>query len=454
MVESTRQSVMFREALTKPAVVSFDGEAQSSDGGLVLFAAVDQKLGLTERLAGTLVDERHRNKVVHSYQEMFRERVFAIVAGYADCNDATRLARDPLMKEACGQHALGPQALASQPTLSRFENAVTGRELVSMSRELEELVIDRHRKRRGKKSRLITIDLDSTDDPTHGQQAFSFFSGFYDTWCYLPLLGFLSFDDEPEQFLFHARLRPGNARNWRTIYPLLRRVVPKLRESFPRARVRVRLDAGFARAETLELLEELGVEYVVAMQGNTRVLELAAPLLEQARATLAKTGETVQVFGEVSYKADTWDKDRRVVVKAEILAGETPKENPRFVVTNMRQCPESLYKKTYCARGESENRIKELHALELGRTSCSRFLPNALRVLCVAAAYVLYQELRLRAARTELARAQVPTIRERLVKIGARVVESVRRLVLHFPAAYPWQPLWRATALAVGAEAR
>jgi hypothetical protein len=454
MVESTRQSVLFGNALTKPAVARFDGEAQSSDGGLVLLGAVDRALGLTERLAATLVDDRQRAKVVHTYREMFRERVFAIAAGYPDTNDAKRLAADPLLKEVCGRHALSGEDLASQPTLSRFENAVTGRELVALTRELEDLVVARHRKRKGKKARLITIDLDSTDDPTHGQQAFSFFSGFYDTWCFLPLLGFLSFDDEPEQFLFHARLRPGNSRNWRTMYPLLRRVVPKLREAFPRARVRVRLDAGFARAETFELLEQLGLEYVVAVQGNKRLLEQAEPLLASARKAVAKTGQTAQVFGEVTYKSDTWDRERRVVVKAEVLEGDAPKDNPRFVVTNIRHGPERLYKKTYCARGESENRIKELHALELGRTSCSRFLPNALRVLCVAAAYVLYQELRLRSARTELARAQVPTIRERLVKIGARVVESVRRLVLHFPAAYPWQPLWRATALAVGAEAR
>jgi hypothetical protein len=450
----SRQSVMFEGALTKPTVVRFDGEAQSSDGGLVLLRAADERLGLTERLAASLVDERQAKKVLHSFREMFQQRVFAIAAGYADCNDAGRVGRDPLLKEACGRRALSGEDLASQPTLSRFENSVTGRELVAMSRDLENLVIARHRKRRGQKARLITIDLDPTEDPTHGQQTFSFFHGHYDSWCFLPLLGFLTFDDEEEQFLFHARLRPGNARDWRTAYPLLRRVVPKLREAFPRARIRVRLDAGFARTETLELLDELGVEFAVSVPGYKALLHKAESLLGRARKAAEKTGETAQVYGEVRYRARKWSRSHRVVVKAEVLVGKEAKDNPRFVVTNMSGDPEDLYKKIYCKRGETENRIKELHALELGRTSCPRFLANALRVLCVATAYVLYQELRLAARGTELARAQVPTLRERLVKIGARVVQSVRRLVLHFPAAYPWQPPWRAIAVALGAEVR
>jgi hypothetical protein len=444
MVESTRQSVLFaRGQFSKPTTVVFDAENQSSDAGLLLLAAVDKRFGLTERLAGCLVDRRDRRKVDHSFLEMIQQRVFGIAAGYADCNDAARTANDPILKEASGRRALADGALASQPTLSRFENAVGRREVLAALRALEETVIERHARRRSRRTKLITLDFDSTEDPTYGQQRFTFFNGYYDSWCYLPLLGFVSFDDEPDQYLFHARLRPGNARDYRTLYPTLRRTVAKLREEFPRARIRVRLDAGFARPETFELLEELKVEYVVAMPGNKRINELAEPLLAEARLQFEKLQETVQIFGAVEYAADSWNKPRRVVVKAEILEGvDEPKENPRFVVTNIRGNAKRLYTEVYCSRGNGENRIKELKQLDVDRTSCNRFVPNQLRVLFSAVAFVLFQELRLRARGTALERAQVPTLRERLVKVAARVVESVRRLVVHLPASYPWARLW------------
>lgn len=418
----------------------------------MLLAALDAGVGLTGRLAARLGDRRQFVKVRHYYGEMFRQRVFGIAMGYEDGNDAARIANDPVFKEACGREAVRGERLASQPSLSRFENAITGRDLVSMGRELEDFVIERHAKRLGRKARVVTIDLDGTEDPTHGQQPFAFFNGFYDSWCYLPSLGFLSFDDEPEQFLFHARLRPGTAKGWRAVLPLLYRTVPKLKESFPKARIRVRLDAGFACPRMFELLEELGVEYVVAMAGNTRLLAAVEPFLAKARVANKASGESERVYGEVSYAAETWPHERRVVVKAEVLAGEPPRDNPRFTVTNSRRGAQFVYEDFYCARGDSENRIKELQReLALGRTSCSSFLANQLRVLEAATAYVLYQELRLRVRRTELGRAQVGTIRVRLLKVAVTVVQSVRRLVFHFPAAYPWKDLWQRVALAVGA---
>ncbi len=473
MAESTRQSVLFAEAFSKPLTTQFDAEDQSSDGGLVLLGALDGGIGLTSRLSKCLFDPREPLKVQHRIPELFRQRVFGIAAGYADGNDAALVGDDPVMKEVCGRSADG-EALASQPTLSRFENAwVKGknasrfrraRELVRMGRELEDFVIERHRKRLGRRAKLVTIDLDPTDDPTHGQQAFTFFNGHYGSWCYLPLLGFLTFNNEAEQYLCASRLRPGNATATRNAFPILKRLVAKLRRAFPGTTIRVRLDGGFACPRTFALLDELGVEYVAGLPSNKRLDTIAGPFRGKARELHKQSGEAAVVFGEFLYRPKkkskkrpwaSWPRRRRIVVKAQVvtLFGSEPRDNPRYVVTNMKLPPELVYE-VYRGRGDSENRIKELHhGLELDRTSCSSFLGNQLRVLATAAAYVLFQELRFRLKRTELARAQVSTLRDRLLKIGARFVVSVRRRVLHFPAAYPWKELWRTVACAVGATA-
>lgn len=460
MREPTRQSVRVEQGFVKPIDVIFDGESQSSDGGLVLLRAVDDRVGLTEALAACLKDRRDPSKVAHEVGELFRQRVFGIAAGYPDGNDAAILGADPVLKEVCGRRGVSGDDLASQATLSRFESRVSAREAVTMGRTLETFVIQQHRARLKGRAKRITIDLDPTEDRTYGQQTFSFFNGHYDSWCFLPQLGFLTFDDEADQHLFHARLRPGNSRCWRGALPLLRRTVAQLREAFPRAVIRVRLDAGFCCPRTLLVLEELEVEYVVAIPGNSRLDGKAKRLLAQARRSVKETGQSAKVFGEFRYaprnkskKKKVWPRRRRIVVKAEVVVhpGREPKNNPRYVVTNLRLPPKVVYADVYCGRGEIENRIKELNlGLALGRTSCTRYVANQLRVLMTAAAYVLFQQLRLKAAKTDLARAQVPTLRERLIKIGARAIESVRRLVLHMPAACPWRESWIAVAMAVG----
>ncbi len=454
MQDPTRQGVLFEDLLSRPAYAFFDEPSQTSDGGLPLLAALDRSLGLTERLARRFPDERQTGKIVHSRLDLFRQRVFSLAAGYADCNDAERVAVDPVLKEACDRDALDDPDLGSQPTLSRFENAVDARALIAMARDLEDLVIERHRKRLHGRSDRIVMDLDPTDDPTHGQQKFSFFNGHYDTSCFLPLLGFLSFDDEPEQYLFLARLRPGNATPRRGALRALRRVVPKLKRAFPKTEIVVRLDGGFSAPDTYRVLEDLGVKYAVGIGKNKALRRLAEPAMEKAREKHEETGLMARHYSSFRYAAKSWKrKGRRVVVKAEITIhpGREPRENPRFVVTNLRERADLLYE-LYTRRGEAENRLKELNNdLEIGRTSCTSFLANQLRVLMTATSYVLFQELRLRAARTSFARCQVGKLREQLIKIGARVVVSVRRIVLHFPTAYPWQEAWRRIALAVGA---
>lgn len=453
--DTTTQAVLFADLFDRPLLARFDEPLSSSDGGAILLAAVDRRLGICERLAGCLTDERQPGKVLHPMVDLVRERVFMMACGYADANDAARLAEDPVHKLLLERDPVNGMALASQPTLSRFENAAGRAELLRMGEALADAVVDRHRKRLGGRARRITVDLDVTHDPTHGAQQLALFNDFHRCWCYLPLLGFVRFDDEPEQYLVAAMLRPGNAPTRSGVLGLLRRLLPKLRRSFPKARLRVRLDAGFPSPELLDFLEAEGVEYVIGLPKNSVLSRWSTSLLEGARAAAEASGRSERVYETFRYGARSWKRLRRIVGKLEVTAfsGRALRDNPRFVVTNLEEpSPQELYEDIYCQRGDVENRIKELkNDMALDRTSCTTFLANQLRVLLTAAAYALMQELRLAARRTAYARAQVMTLREHLLKIGVRLVASIRRLVLHLPASYPFQSAWLHLARAVGA---
>ena len=445
-MNTTRQSVLFPQLFEcKSVVAKFDQEHSSSDGGALLLKAVDEELGLSRRLAGCIEDRRQTGKIQHEIEELFRQRVFGIACGYADANDAARIGEDPIHKLLAGRDPVAGEALASQPTLSRFENRVRRGDLFRMGEALADLVIDRHRRRLRGKARRITIDMDPTDDPTHGQQELAFYNSHYQGWCYLPMVANVSFGEESEQYLVAAVLRPGNAHGSKGAVAILRRLVAKLRAAFPKARLRVRLDGGFATPEIFDFLEDEGLEYLVAMAKNQRLEPQGARLLARARAQAKRTGKSTAYFGETRYAARKWKRGkRRVIYKAEVvcLAGRSPRDNLRFVVTNLPHRPESVYA-LYRQRGDDENRIKELHhGLELDRTSCHRFLANQLRVLMTAAAYVWMQELRYRARGTRFAAAQVTTIREHLLKVAAWIEVSVRRVVVHLPRAYAAKADW------------
>jgi hypothetical protein len=271
----------------------------------------------------------------------------------------------------------------------------------------------------------------------------------------LPVAGFVSFNREPEQYLFCYVLRPGNAPAKQGAIGILDRVIESLRANFPTVRILVRLDGGFAGPELLNFLDDSDVDYIVGMAENKILKRRARRLMGRARRLSRQRGKTAHVFGETRYAAKSWKKrKRRVIIKAEVVRheGREPKDNGRFVVTNLKSSPRHLYKKVYCDRGDVENRIKELHhGLEVDRTSCTSFLANQLRVLLTAAAYVLWQELRLRARAGQFATAQVSTLREKLVKLGVWVEASVRRIVLHLPDSFPYLDEWMRIARSVGA---
>jgi hypothetical protein len=415
---------------------NFDGGSLSSDAGLMLLREVDRKLSLTSRLANCIRDCRDGSKLRFSVEEMLRQRVFGIAAGYEDCNDHDTLRSDPMLKLSVGRAPISGEDLASQPTLSRLENSISSSELWRMEEVLLAGFIARHR---GERIKRLVIDADATDDPTHGQQELEFFHGFYDCHCYLPLLMYVSADDG-EQELVASVLRPGNVHAGHRLVSVLKRVVARLAEAFPDAKIVLRGDAGMALPAVYDFCEDAGIGYVISLAKNSRLLDLGQEHLRDARAIYEETAEKVRHFGEFSYAAESWRDERRVVMKAEVV---DKGENPRFVVTNIWDMSrEDLYE-FYCDRGDVENRIKELKDdLASGRTSCHRFLANQFRLILHSAAFVLLQALRELLAGTQLANAQVSTLRTRLLKVGVRVRETTRRIWLMLPSSYPLKQLW------------
>src|SRR5213594_3652778 len=432
--------------ISKPIIARFDQPQASSDGGAILIKAVDDRLGLTWRLASVIRDHRQPGKITHPLRDLLRQRIFGLACGYPDCNDAARLVDDPIHKLLLERDPLAGAPLGSQPTLSRFENAVGRADLYRLGTALADTVLTYHRERLADSVRVITIDLDATDDPTHGQQEFALFNGYYNTWCYLPLIATVTFNTEPLQHIVAALLRPGTGAPTRGVRGLLRRLFTKLRVLFPRARLRVRTDAGFVDAKLLAFLDAAEVEYVLGLAGNRRLDKRVRRLLGRARMRARDTGDTATLYGETRYAARRWDRKRRIIMRAVVLfyPGRPRKVNARFLVTNLPHRPATVYTRLYCGRGDMENRLKELQrSLALDRTSCSRFVANQLRLLFSVAAYALFQVLQGFARATAVGTAQVWTLRERLLKIAVWVERSARRIVLHMPQAFPWRDTWR-----------
>ena len=335
---TTKQTVLFEDLADRPLSYEFDQEAASSDGGAILLKAAERRMDLIRPMISRLCDARQSGKVAHTLEELLRGRVFALATGYEDGNDAARLKDDAIHKLLVGRDPIDGDALASQSTLSRFENSVGPKDLYRMGETLADRVIERQRRRLyAKKVREITVDVDSTPDPTYGEQQLALFNGKYRTHCYQPMLGFVRFNEEAEQYLVAALLRAGNASAKAGGMALVKRLVAKLRRAFPGARIVVRLDAGFVGPEIYDTLEALRVGYVVAIPANQVLKEMAEEDQVRAREMSESIGTSFQVFGEGEYQAKTWSRSRRVIWKAEVTRypGREPRDNPRFVVTNL-----------------------------------------------------------------------------------------------------------------------
>jgi hypothetical protein len=371
-----------------------------------------------------------------------RQRLYQIALGYPDCNDADRLRQDPLLNSVCDRspHAAG---LSSQPTLSRLENAVALRQLRALVCDIEEQYV----KSFAKVPDVIVLDIDSTDDPTHGQQQLSGFHGYYDQHMYHPLV---IFDGERGQ-LVSVVLRPGTAHAARGAMGVLRRVIHRLKQRFPQTQIVVRADSAFAVPRVLRMLEELnrelgGIAYVIGLAQNAVLLRAGAAALSEARQRFHATKQTVQYFDAFAYAAESWPQSRHVVMKAEVSERGA---NPRFVVTMLSEFAPALLYHAYCERGQCENFIKDFkNALQADRLSCSTFAANFFRLLEHAAAYVLVHALRTQVAllSPQLGRAQFDTLRLQLLKVAALVSRSTRRLLVRLPSAFPLASLFRQLA--------
>jgi hypothetical protein len=364
---------------------AFDGGRLTSDGGLTWLAEVDKELGVGQAMAQHIPEWRSR-RGRHSMLSLLKQRVYQIACGYEDQNDSDFLRSDPLLKLVCGALPESGEDLASQPTICRMENAVTNRACYQMASYLAELYIAQ----RGKDGapQKIVLDFDATDDPTHGDQEESYYHGYFEEHIYHPLL---VFDGDTGQ-LISALLRAGNTHASRSTVALLKRLVGLLRSAWPGVEVELRADAGFAVPAVYDYCEAEGIRYTIALITNSRLKELASSLLEEAEHRYEhERGRKVRLLSEGHYQARSWQIERRVVYKAEVMEEGT---NTRFVVTNKPDEPDELYAH-YTERGETENRIKDLKvALKADRLSCQRFVANQFRLLLHAAAYWLMDTLR------------------------------------------------------------
>lgn len=423
----TRELFEFPAVRKRTVTASFTGGEVSSDGGITLLRQMDRRLGLTKALAKVLPDPRDPGRIEHPLLVMVRQRIYGLAAGYEDLNDHDTLRHDVAWQTAVERMV----PLASSPTLCRLEHRANR----EVAWGMHEVLLQQFIASRPQPPKELILDFDTTADRVHGAQVGAFFHAHYGDYCFLPLYVFCG-----EQLLV-AALRPGNRRPARGSWAVLKFLVGALRAQWPKVKIVVRGDSGFARWRMLRWCETHGVHYLIGFGKNSRLLAKSQRWLSRAAKAFARTGRKQRVFGQIQYGAWSWDQPRRMLVKAE----HTDKgSNPRFVVTNMAGDPQVLYDDSYCARGEMENRIKEQQlGLFSDRTSCQSWWANQFRLLLSSCAYLLLERLRaLALAGTELARAQVATIRLKLLKIGAVVIRNSRRIRLLLSSSYPYQSLF------------
>jgi len=415
-------------------VVDFDGGALSSDAGLIVLRELDARMSLLRDLEGLLDERRDRRYVRHSGADMVRQRLYQIAAGYDDAVDGNLLRKD-LTFQVLVRPQRPEQSLASQPTLSRLENGASWRDVGRLSQLSLEWFLRHGSRLREAPSNEICLDADSTEDPTHGQQQLALFHGKYQTYMYHPLVIF----EGQTGHLLASRLRPGTAPDAEGILPELQRLIPRLRESFPKAPLRFRADAGFSAPELYDYLERESIEYLIGIPAHTCFQPWLTPILERAKQLLARTGEPVRIYSSFLYRARRWPHRRRILVKVEVNPLGT---NVRCVITNRKGRAEDLFA-LYQGRGEAENRIDELkNEVKADRLSCSRYRANAFRLQLHCLAYNLLNFLRHALRFTDLARAQAATLRLKLFKVAARVQVQARRIWFHFSGSWPLRSLF------------
>ena len=438
MTECTQSSFEFQAHFSRQVVARFDGGTMTSDAGALLLRQTDRRLNLLPRLAACFDDRRQPWLISHTVPELVAQRVYALALGYEDLSDHDQLRDDPLLGVLSGKRRAGQQPLAGKSTLNRLELSTEEpsryKKVHYREAAIDELLTKVFLEAHIEAPERIVLDLDTTDLPLHGHQEGRFFHGYYDSYCYLPLYIFSG------EHLLCARLRTADQDAAAGSKEEVERIVGQIRAAWPEVEIILRADSGFCRDELMQWCEEHGVKYILGFARNDRLRRMIEAQMAEAARQHAETGKPARVFTEFAYQTTTgsWSRARRVVAKAEQLEG---KENPRFVVTNLssEQWPaQRLYEELYCQRGEMENRIKEQLSLFAGRVSTETLRANQLRLYFSAMAYVLMHGLRrLGLKGTELERAQATTIRLRLLKIGAQIRITARKVWLSMASSFP-----------------
>jgi hypothetical protein len=446
MTECNQSTFEFAAHFSRQVVARFDGGTITTDGGGLLLRETDRRLNLLPRLAECFLDARSPLLVEHTVEQLVSQRVYGLALGYEDLNDHEQLRQDPLLRVLAGKSDVEDSPLAGKSTLNRLElsNGKPNRykKITFWKDGIDELLVKVFLESYASAPEEIILDVDATDLPLHGEQEGRFFHGYYDSYCYLPLYIFCG-----DQILC-ARLRQSNSDAAAGSLTEIQRIVAQIRAAWPQVKIILRGDSGFCRNELMSWCEAQRVDYVFGLARNQRLRRIIGPQMWEATQQWGNTGKPARVFTEFAYKTKKrknggWERERRVVAKAEHIDG---KENPRFVVTSLKTedwAAQALYEELYCARGEMENRIKEQFSLFADRVSSETMRANQMRMYFSAMAYVLVCGLRrLGLKNTELEKAQAATIRTRLLKIGAQVRVSVRRVYLAMAASYPWASLF------------
>jgi Transposase DDE domain group 1 len=419
----------------KAILVDFDGGRLSSDGGLILLGDPDDQLGLTRDLAAVLRDPRDPRRIDFTLHDLLKQRVLQITSGYADANDANTLRHDPIFKLRMGRLPESGPPLASQPTLSRFENRVSRTELYRLARVL----VDQFMASYDRPPKLIVLDFDDTEDPAHGQQEQVRYDGHYGGYCFMPLHVYEGLSGRLITTIFKAK-RFSAAQ----LLAVLKRLVKHLRHAWPETRMVFRGDSHFAYPEVMQWIEaQAHLHYVTGLTSNAVLKQLAHDGVEQAKRAYAHDGVKVTRFHSTRYQAGTWSRLRRVLIKVEVSGQGV---NTRFVVTDLEHArTQVVYRQLYCARGQMENEIKDhKRYLKSDRTSCHRFEATQFRLFLHSAAYVLLDPLRREVLTgTPWASATMETLQLRLLKLGARVHEFTDRIKISLPSSCPVAPVLR-----------
>lgn len=428
MIQSVVSQLSFSFHGQRAIRADFSGGRLTTDAGLLPLRAFDERQRYTSGLAACFADRRAAERIEHPVLELLRYRLYAIVAGYEDCNDASLLRNDPMFQMIADRD--WEQALGSQPTLSRWENAATARELLRLNRFLLDSFASLYAAQVRQRGEIL-LDIDSTDDPTHGHQQLSLFNGHYGHTVYHPLLVF----ERHTGALLAARLRRGNCVSYNRVVSTLRPVLRRLRETFPNVLIRLRADAGFAVPELYELLEEFGIEYAIRFNTHLFLRKRLARVEQRIRGRYTHNGREQRFYTSLRHQARTWSRARRLCVEVHCPDERLP---VRFIITNLTW-PSAQVCAFYNGRGECENRIDELkNGFSCDRLSCHRFVANALRLLLHAAAYNLVNAFR-RVLPLPLRTLEIDSLRLRLFKVGARVRRTARCLWVHFASGWPHQ---------------